>query len=106
MRRLFSSTNDVPVLPNVKDEPRPRPARLLQASIGQPVVSFDSTYVSRRRDGRGRWLWRLVRRLSPLRCHRCMTIGMSSLLGIVRRRAAGENYFVLGLAGMLGERAS
>ena len=48
--------------PNVKDEPRPRPARLLRASVAQSAFSFDSTCVSRRRDGRGRWLWRLVRR--------------------------------------------
>src|SRR5438874_13495598 len=47
--------------PNVKDEPRPRPARLLRPSIAHSVVSFDSSFVSRRRDGRGRWLWRLVR---------------------------------------------
>src|SRR5437879_9384290 len=49
-------------LPNVQDQPRPRPPPLLHASIDQSVVSFDSTYVSRRRDGRGRWLWRLVGR--------------------------------------------
>src|SRR4051812_43383726 len=49
-------------LPNVKDEPRPRPARLLRPSIAHSVTSFDSAFVCRRRDGRGRWLWRLVRR--------------------------------------------
>ena len=48
-------------LPNVKDEPRPRPARLLRPSIALSVFSFDLAFVSRRRDGRGRWLWRLVR---------------------------------------------
>ena len=49
-------------LPNVKDEPRPRPARLLRPSVAQSIRSFGFRGVSRRRAGRGRWLWRLVGR--------------------------------------------
>jgi len=49
------------LLPNVRDEPRPRQARLLRPSIAHSVVSFRFAFNSRRRDGRGRWLWRLVR---------------------------------------------
>ena len=49
------------IQPNVKDEPRPWPARLLRYEIEQSFSAFDLTYVSRRRDGHGRWLWRLVR---------------------------------------------
>src|SRR5437879_5590986 len=46
--------------PNVKDEPRPRPARLLRHYVDESALSFDWSFNSRRRDGRGRWLWRLV----------------------------------------------
>src|SRR5438046_1516356 len=67
--------------PNVKDEPRPRLARLLQASIAQSVVSFDSPFVSTRHDGRGRWLWRLVRPVfSPLELHPALRIGTEIIL--------------------------
>src|SRR5436190_12674522 len=63
-RRYGSDYEDAPSnlhsLPNVKDEPRPRPARLLQPSIDHSASSFRFALVSRRRDGRGRWLWRLV----------------------------------------------
>src|SRR5438132_987461 len=46
--------------PNVKDEPRPQPARLLQPAGDNSAHAFGYTFVSRRRDGCGRWLWRLV----------------------------------------------
>src|SRR4051794_7858723 len=60
--------------PNVKDEPRPRPARLLRPSIAHATVSFHFAFGSRRRDGRGRWLWRLVGEYGPrhrLACEVC-----------------------------------
>ena len=49
-------------LPNVKDEPRRRPARLVHPYDSHSVVSFRNSFGSTRRDGRWRWLWRLVRR--------------------------------------------
>ena len=74
------------ILPNVKDEPRPRPARLLRPSVAHSAVSFDSAFVSRRRDGRGRWLWRLVgpfglnqdfRQLHGINCREALCLGFS-----------------------------
>ena len=51
------------VVPNVKDEPRPQPARLVPHSDFQSGISFENRLGSTRRDGCGRWLWRLVRRI-------------------------------------------
>src|SRR5438445_306850 len=49
------------ILPNVKHEPRPWPPGIRRKEIVESGSPFDSTYNSRRRDGHGRWLWRLVR---------------------------------------------
>ena len=46
---------------NVKDEPRPWPARRVRHDDPHSVVSFRISFGSTRRDGHGRWLWRLVR---------------------------------------------
>jgi hypothetical protein len=48
---------------NVKDEPRPQPARRVLHSMLRSISSFRFGFHSTRRDGCGRWLWRLVRRL-------------------------------------------
>ena len=48
------------VLPNVKDEPRPWPARRVPNYDLGSEVSLRKPFDSTRRDGHGRWLWRLV----------------------------------------------
>jgi hypothetical protein len=48
-------------LPNVKDEPRPWLARRVRHDDLDSVASFGNSFGSTRRDGHGRWLWRLVR---------------------------------------------
>ena len=50
-------------LANVKDEPRPQPARLVRDSDFWSGVSFGNGLGRTRRDGCGRWLWRLVGRV-------------------------------------------
>ena len=46
--------------PNVKDEPRPWLARRVPNYDLGSVVSGRDSFGSTRRDGHGRWLWRLV----------------------------------------------
>jgi len=48
-------------LPNVKDEPRPSLARLVQHDDLDSAASFRKAFDSTSRDSEGRWLWRLVR---------------------------------------------
>ena len=58
--QLLLKVRVLELLPNVKDEPRPSPARLVQHYAFDSAVSFQKSYDSTRRDGEGRWLWRLV----------------------------------------------
>jgi hypothetical protein len=51
--------------PTIKDEPRPRRARLVPRIGFRSAASFRSCFGSTRRDRRGRWLWRLVGLLLP-----------------------------------------
>src|SRR5438874_2570315 len=60
-----------------------------QPSVDYSALSFDLTFVSRRRDGCGRWLWRLVRRLFSLKLHDGVATMISSLLR--NFRPLGEN---------------
>ena len=57
---LICASRSLPA--NVKDEPRPWPARRVRHHDLDSAGSFRNSFDSTRRDGHGRWLWRLVRR--------------------------------------------
>ena len=54
-------------LANVKDEPRRRPARFVPHCDSESVISSRRAFGCTKRDGRWRWLWRLVGRLLHFR---------------------------------------